>query len=125
VIVLPRKLSAKDIELLKKLAPECAGLECSGSSAPYKSLLPPLSNHFSTDVDDFKKRLSWLDNEDIVYLLSLIRSGEESLGCVPPHYIQVFIAHVEEKLGNEAAKEVLNIYTAGHECPSGDIISLS
>ncbi|WP_406661760.1 hypothetical protein V7O66_04370 [Methanolobus sp. ZRKC3] len=122
---MPRKLSEKDIELLKKLAPECAGLECSGSSAPYRSLLPPLSNHFSTDVDDFKKRISRLSDDDLDYLLSLIRSGEESLGCVPPHYIQVFLAHVEEKLGTKTAKEILGIYTIGHECPSDNVISLN
>ena len=121
---MPRKLSEKDIELLKKLAPECAGLECSGSSAPYRSLLPPLSNHFAMDVDDFKKRLSFLNDDDMSYLISLIKSGEESLGCVLPQYIQVFIAYVEEKLGAELAKEIFEIYTTGRECPSGDIILL-
>jgi len=124
VITLPRKLSEEDIKLLKKLAPECAGLECSGSNAPYRSLLPPLSNHFTTDLDDFKRRLSFLNDEDMSYLISLIKSGEESLGCVPPQYIQVFIAFVEEKLGSELAKEIFKIYTSGRECQSSDIISL-
>jgi len=69
-------------------------------------------------------RISLLDAGELGYLVSLIRSGEESLGCVPPQYIQVFLGMVEEKLGTETAEELLGIYLAGHECPPGNIIGL-
>ncbi len=118
-----RELSAKDIEILKKLAPECAGLECAGSRAPYKSILPPLSNHFATDAEDFTKRIAVLDDEELLYLLSLIKSGEESLGCVQPHYMEIFLNFIEERLDTKTAEEIMGIYMAGQECSTDDLIT--
>ena len=100
-----RDLSQKDIDLLKKVAPECKGLDCAGSSAPYRSILPPLANHFATDENDFRERLEKLGSEDLQYLLSLINNGSESLNCVPPHYLQVFIDLVNERLKLSLTKE--------------------
>ncbi len=111
-----RELSPRDIAILKKLAPECAGLECAGSKAPYRSILPPLSNHYAVSEDDFRDRISALDNEELGYLIGLIRTGEESLGCVPPHYMTVFLEFIEERLGTESAEEVMGIYTKLNEC---------
>ncbi|MDW7732751.1 MAG: hypothetical protein SCH66_10035 [Methanolobus sp.] len=118
-----RELSVKDIEILKKLAPECAGLECSGSRAPYRSILPPLSNHFATDAEDFTRRISVLDDNELIYLISLIKSGEESLGCVQPHYMEVFLDLIENRLGTETAQEIMGIYMAGQECSTDDLIT--
>ncbi len=118
-----RELSAKDIEILKKLAPECAGLECAGSRAPYRSILPPLSNHFATDAEDFTRRIAVLDDEELLYLLSLIKSGEESLGCVQPHYMEIFLNFIEERLDTKTAEEIMGIYMAGQECSTDDLIT--
>lgn len=118
-----RELSVKDIEILKKLAPECAGLECAGSRAPYRSILPPLSNHFAADAKDFTRRISVLDDSELNYLISLIRSGEESLGCVQPHYMEVFLDLLEKRLGTQTAHEVMGIYMAGQECSTDDLIT--
>jgi hypothetical protein len=120
---LARELSSKDIEILKKLAPECAGLECAGSRAPYKSILPPLSNHFATDAEDFTKRIAVLDDEELLYLLSLIKSGEESLGCVQPHSMEIFLNFIEERLDTKTAEEIMGIYMAGQECSTDDLIT--
>jgi len=120
---LARELSAKDIEILKKLAPECAGLECAGSRAPYRSILPPLSNHFATDAEDFTRRIAVLDDEELLYLLSLIKSGEESLGCVQPHYMEIFLNFIEERLDTKTAEEIMGIYMAGQECSTDDLIT--
>ncbi|WP_094228730.1 hypothetical protein [Methanolobus psychrotolerans] len=111
-----RELSPKDIDVLKKVAPECAGLECAGSKAPYKSILPPLSNHYAKSEDDFKSRISALNGDDLEYLLSLIRTGEESLGCVPPHYMTIFLELISERMGKENAEEIMTIYMKWHEC---------
>lgn len=118
-----RELSSKDIEILKKLAPECAGLECAGSRAPYRSILPPLSNHFATDAEDFTRRIAVLDDEELLYLLSLIKSGEESLGCVQPHYMEIFLNFIEERLDTKTAEEIMGIYMAGQECSTDDLIT--
>ncbi|MCQ1536162.1 hypothetical protein FTO70_10815 [Methanosarcina sp. KYL-1] len=111
-----RILSDKDIDLLKKLAPECEDLLCSGSGVPYRSILPPLANHYSEDAIDFHRRLSGTSPEDLEYLISLIFSGEESLGCVPPDYITIFLRVVAEKLGEEAAAAVRQKYEENREC---------
>ncbi|HML27180.1 MAG TPA: hypothetical protein PKC27_10920 [Methanomethylovorans sp.] len=100
-----RDLSQKDIDLLKQVAPECKGLDCAGSGAPYRSILPPLANHFATDENDFRKRLEKLGTEDLQYLLSLTQNGSESLNCVPPQYLQVFIDLVNERLKLSLTKE--------------------
>ncbi|MEZ5336479.1 MAG: hypothetical protein R2741_15305 [Methanolobus sp.] len=105
-----RELSPRDIEVLKTVAPECRDLECAGSSAPYKSILPPLSNHLAKNEEDFKNRIAKLNDQDLEYLLSLIKTGEESLGCVPPHYMKLFLELIEERCGKEKEAEIAEIY---------------
>ncbi len=46
ILTMPRELSDKDIAILKKLAPECGDLTCSGSGHMFHSILPPVSNQF-------------------------------------------------------------------------------
>jgi len=113
---MPRELSQKDMDLLKKVAPECKGLDCAGSGAPYRSILPPLANHFAKTEDDFRERLEKLSKEDLQYLLSLIENGSESLGCVPPLYMQVFIDLVVEELGKDKAGDVFRTYIQHPKC---------
>lgn len=111
-----RILSETDIGILKKVASECEGLMCSGSGVPYRSILPPLANHYSKDAADFLRRIKLLSKPDLEYLVRLILSGEESLGCVPPEYIELFIKNVSERLGEEIATQVSHSY-AHAECP--------
>jgi len=111
-----RILSEKDIDLLKKLAPECEDLLCSGSGVPYRSILPPLANHYSEDAIDFHRRVSGISLVDMEYLITLILEGEESLGCVPLDYIVIFLRVVEEKLGDETAAKVRQKYEENHDC---------
>ena len=49
-----RKLNEKDLEILRKLAPE--------ASIPthYRSILQPVSMHFATDDEDLQDRLKRL-----------------------------------------------------------------
>lgn len=65
---MPRELDEKDIALLKKLAPELKEILCGHSKMPYRSILPQLSNHFSTDERDFERRLRNLNDEELVYI---------------------------------------------------------
>ncbi len=49
-----RELSDYDWEILKKLAPElCEGGTCVSSGRKYRSILPPLSMHYSKSKEDF------------------------------------------------------------------------
>ena len=80
-----RTLNETDIALLKKLAPELEEIICEHSKVPFKSILPPLSNH-SRDVNDFERRLRNLQDEELAYLVDMVMEGLESLSCVPPEY---------------------------------------
>lgn len=112
-----RILSETDIGVLKTLAPECEGYLCSGSGVNYRSILPPVANHFSKNADDFLRRIKLLSRYDLEYLIRLILSGEESLGCIPPDYFVLFVGNVSERLGEDIAAQVRRAYE-GSECPS-------
>ena len=76
---MPRELDEKDIAILKKLAPECGDLTCSGSGHMFHSILPPVSNHFAEDSNDFIARISRLSNEELTYITDMIKKGELGL----------------------------------------------
>ena len=105
-----RKLNERDIALLKKFAPELEEIVCEHSKVPYKSILPPLSNHFSRDVKDFERRLRNLKDEELAYLADMVMEGLESLSCVPPEYAEVFISLVEERISKEIAEKITMLY---------------
>ena len=92
------------------------GYLCSGSGMTYRSILPPLANHYSKDATDFLERIKLLSKSDLEYLVRLIISNEESLGCVPIEYIELFIENVSERLGEETASQVRDSYNSS-ECP--------
>lgn len=113
---MPRELSDRDREILKKLAPECGDEICSGSGHAFLSILPPVANHFAADADDFSERIGRLTDDDLGYLVSLILDGRESLGCAPSEYIEIFLRRVAERLGNKPAEDIVNLYSEGAEC---------
>jgi len=76
-------LRKKTLKILKKLAPECGDLTCSGSGHQFHSILPPVSNHFSEDSNDFIQRINRLSDEELTYVTDMIQKGEESMGCLP------------------------------------------
>ncbi len=114
--LMARILSERDTAVLKKAAPECTGLVCAGSGGPYRSVLPPLANHYAADAADFLARLERLDDDDLRYLVGLVLDGSESLGCVPPDYIEVFLTFVDNRLGRDAALSILQHYESEDGC---------
>jgi len=113
---MPRELTEKDILILKKLAPECGELDCSGSGHMFRSILPPVSNHFAQDEKDFAERIARLSDEELHYIADLIISGNESLGCMPEEDLDAFISLVKTRLSANLAKKILNAYAAGDGC---------
>ena len=111
-----RELDERDIKILRILAPECEEMICSGSGVEFRSILPPVANHYSRDEEDFKKRLMRLTDGDISYLVGKIRTGEESVTCVPPEYADILIGEILIREGKEVADEVLNLYETADEC---------
>jgi len=113
---MPRELSERDIEILKKLAPECGDLTCSGSGHQFHSILPPVSNHFSEDSNDFIQRINRLTDEELTYLTDIIQKGEESMGCLPVEDVEAFVHIVHDRLSEEIAQKVISAYESGYEC---------
>lgn len=113
---MPRELDEKDIAILKKLAPECGELTCSGSGHMFHSILPPVSNHFSEDSEDFIRRISCLNTEELTYITDMIRKGEEGLGCLPVEDVEAFVHYVHDKISPEVAQAVISAYESGNEC---------
>ncbi len=111
-----RTLSEKDLEILKKLAPECADTTCAGSGFDYQSILPPVSNHYSLDDDDFEERLKRLDIFELRYLSEVILDGSENLCCIQPEHAEILARLLEERLSGDVAKKVLALYEAAGEC---------
>jgi hypothetical protein len=113
---MPRELDEKDIAILTKLAPECKDLTCSGSSHRFHSILPPVSNHFSEDNNDFIARISRLSNEELTYITDMIRKGEESMGCMPVEDVEALVKIVHDRLSPETAKSIISAYESGNAC---------
>ncbi|MDO5844075.1 MAG: hypothetical protein Q4Q53_02880 [Methanocorpusculum sp.] len=111
-----RHLSEYDIALLLKLAPECNSLMCSKSESNFRSILPPVGNHFAKDADDFARRLNGLSQDEFVYLIDLVRCGKEGIGCLPTECAEVLIEITIERVGSEAANELYALYEEGNTC---------
>ena len=45
-----------------------------------------------------------------------MRSGEESVACIPPEMAEVLVDIVNRKVGKSEADEVMNIYMTMDEC---------
>jgi hypothetical protein len=118
---MPRELSAKDLHLLRILAPEWEETTCGSSGIMFRSVLPPVAQHFATDEDDFRSRITRLNNSDLEYLIGCIRNGSESLGCIRPAYVRVFVELVAERLGFDMAEEVIEVYVETGECDDGPL----
>jgi DNA-binding Lrp family transcriptional regulator len=101
-----RRLSEKDIEILKKLAPEIE----SRTRVEYRSILPPVSMHFAVDEEDFSERLKRLERDDISYLADRILDGSECLLCITPEYARAFLEALDEKLSSEKTEQIRELY---------------
>jgi hypothetical protein len=111
-----RTLSTRDIPILEKLAPEWEGADCSGSGTAYRSILPPVANHYAKDAADFRRRIERLSADELAYLLALIDAGEESLCCLAPDYFAELYGMTGEVLGDDAASALLATYRAADDC---------
>lgn len=111
-----RTLSAQDMAILEKLAPELCDPLCPGSGHRFASVLPPVSNHASRDDTDFLRRISRLSPDELAYLAGLILDGGESIGCVRAEHIVLFAELVAEKISGEQAERIISIYASGDAC---------
>lgn len=114
-----RILTERDETIFKKLAPEYSGESCTSSGIPYRSILPPVANHYALGPDDFRARIASLSSEDLTYLCELIMTGEESLSCLPAEFFSALHDRVRETLGEKKGHLIASIYAAGLSCQTG------
>lgn len=106
-----RKLDARSLEILKKLAPEIT------EPVHYRSILPPVSMHHAVDEDDFQERLERLSAEEFNYLTGKILDGSECLLCISPESARIFADLLEKNVPGDAAKRIRELYrsSTGYE----------
>ena len=108
--VMARKLTQHDLLILQKLAPELVDTSCMHSGHEFRSVLPPVSQHFSTSQDNFRERLVKLSDEELDYLVSLIFDGMESLHCVKKEHVDALVEVVGIRLSKIRSAELLELY---------------
>jgi len=101
-----RELNEQDLKLLSTMAPEFSGESCSGSGVAYKSLLPPVANHYSRTADDFADRIKRLSTEEFRYLIDLMLTGQESLHCLSPEYYARLDEWIKAVAGQDIARKI-------------------
>lgn len=105
-----RKLSSRDLILLRKLAPELVAPTCAHAGHEFRSVLPPVSQHISASSEDFRERLLKLSDDELNYLVNLIFEGMESLHCVKKEHVDALIDVVGMRLSKVKATELLELY---------------
>lgn len=103
-----RVFTERDIEIFTKLAPESGGNVQSGAGHQFPFILRPISHRFSEDGEDFRNRISRLNEDDLIYLTDLILSNQEELRSLDEEDIESFLDLVSEKLSPEKKKEITN-----------------
>ncbi len=111
-----RELTERDLEILRKIAPECGELTCGGSGHAFQSILPPVSNHYAESAEDFERRLERLDDADLQWIVDRILDGSESLGCIQEEDIEAFVKMVRSAISDETGEAVLAQYLASGDC---------
>jgi hypothetical protein len=105
-----RKLKGRDLEILKKLAPEVKDKLRSGLGIEYHSILPPVSMHYAIDEEDFEERMKRLSPDDLKYLVDHILDESECLLCISTEYARIFVDILAENASEETAMQIKEIY---------------
>ncbi|MCL7414727.1 MAG: hypothetical protein M8349_01520 [ANME-2 cluster archaeon] len=99
-----RTLSSRDLEILKKMVPE---LDTNNFKPGFRSILPPVSKHFSTSASDFRLRLDRLSGPELAYLIDLIFQGEECLTCLADEYLDILLEKIRRDISSEKANDLV------------------
>ena len=108
--MMARKLSSRDLLILRKLAPELVETTCGHAGHEFRSVLPPVSRHISISAVDFRERLMKLSDDELNYLVDMIFEGMESLHCVEKEHADALIEVVGARISRVKATELLELY---------------
>ncbi|VVB71766.1 Uncharacterised protein [uncultured archaeon] len=111
-----RNLDEKELQILRKLAPELAEMEAQGIDIEYMNILPPVANHHSRDTSDFEQRLRKLSADDMRFLADLVIQGREALSCLHPAFAEILFSVAGQRLSSDVADQLREAYESGEEC---------
>ncbi|RQD80427.1 hypothetical protein D5R95_08765 [Methanosalsum natronophilum] len=75
-----------------------------GHQYPY--ILRPISHRIAKSSEDFKKRLSFLSNDELNYLVDLILEDKEDIRSLDPEDTDALIELFKDRLSEKKAKDV-------------------
>ncbi|MCL2863720.1 MAG: hypothetical protein FWE54_06575 [Methanimicrococcus sp.] len=101
-----RTFSDMDKRIFDKLAPEARGSIDSGAGHPFPFILRPISHRFAESGEDFRERLSRLENEEIEYLADLVLQNKEEITSLDEEDMESFLELVEEKISFDKKREI-------------------
>ena len=101
-----RKLTSRDMELLRKMVPE---LDIDNFPPAFRSILPPVSKRFSSSGQEFKSRLDTLSTADLEYLVDLIFQGDECLSCLEDEYLDILLDRIKNNISHKKAEDLMEL----------------
>jgi len=93
-----RQLSDLDKRILNKLAPELEGATGPAPGHDYKFILLPVSHKLSESPEDFANRVNRLTDDEIIYLIDLIKKGDEDVHSLAEGDYDALLEMIEKRL---------------------------
>lgn len=106
VDIMARKLSSRDIEILKTMVPE---LDVETFRPTFRSIFPPVSKRFCTTALEFRGRLDRLTDADLAYLVDLIFQGDECLTCLTDEYMDILLDKIRSDISPKKADDLVEL----------------
>lgn len=101
-----RDLGPREIEILRKLAPELGDSLGPAPGHLFKFILLPVSHRIASSSEDFRRRLESLPLEDFEYLVGLVLEGREDIRSLAEGDLEAFLGIVNKRLSAEKTREI-------------------
>lgn len=100
-----RTLSDLDKNILAKIAPEFQGATGPAPGHDYKFILLPVSHKLSESPEDFANRVNRLTDDELIYIIDLIKKGDEDVRSLAEGDYDAFLEMITKRMP-EKAKEL-------------------
>jgi len=97
-----RTLSELDKKILAKIAPEFQGATGPAPGHDYKFILLPVSHKLSDSPEDFANRANRLTDDELIYIIDLIKKGEEDVRSLAEGDYDALLEMIEKRLPGKA-----------------------
>lgn len=103
-----RELSEFDKNMLAKLAPELEGATGPAPGHDFQFILLPVSHRFAESPEDFASRIDKLNDDELNYLIDLIKSGKEDVRSLSEGDFDAIVEVVGKRFSEEKARELID-----------------